>query len=140
MKSSMLDATLEYGLKAYNVYSQALRRWFERNPKSFPREKVQKLIVNYPDSRLSRPDSPARSGVYTLSSRTLEERQHMAKLKQQVNVDKKMLLNLVTHLRGDLRLRGQEREMSNCLKHLGAPLSVVDKRLHLRILGTRFRK
>ena len=47
MEWSVLDATLEYGLKAHRVYSQALRFWLERSPKSFAREKVQKLIANY---------------------------------------------------------------------------------------------
>ena len=107
-------STLEYGLKAHNVYSHALGRWLERNCKSFEREKVQELISNYPErekeslqryhkhacrelddrsvefsSRLARPGSPAQSGISVLSSRTLEERQHMVKLKQQFNVDKK---------------------------------------------------
>ena len=111
IQGSVLDATLEYELKAHNVYSRALRGCLERNPKSFAREKVQKLIADYPErekeslqryykracrelndrsvgssSRLSRPGSPAQSGVSVLSSRTLEERQHMARLKQQVNV------------------------------------------------------
>ena len=47
IECSMLDATLEYGLKAHNVYSHALRCWLERNPKSFAWKKVQKLIANY---------------------------------------------------------------------------------------------
>ena len=114
IEGSVLDATLEYGLKAHNVYSHALRRWLETNPKSSAQAKVQNLVTNYPkrekeslqryckrayreledrllgsSSRLSRSGSPAQSRVSVLSSRTLEERQHMARLKQQVNVDKK---------------------------------------------------
>ena len=114
VEGSVLDATLEYGLRAHNVYSYALRRWLDKNPKSFAREKVQNLLANYPErekeslqryykracrefddrsvgscSRLSRPGLTAQSRVSALSSRTLEERQHMARLKQQVNVNKK---------------------------------------------------
>ena len=37
---SMLDATLEYGLKAHNIYSHALHCWLERNLKLFAQEKV----------------------------------------------------------------------------------------------------
>ena len=48
IECSVLEATLEYGLKAPNVYSHALRRWLEKIPKSFAREKVQKLIADYP--------------------------------------------------------------------------------------------
>ena len=40
IEGSVLDATLKYDLKAHNVYSHALRRWLERNPKSFAQEKV----------------------------------------------------------------------------------------------------
>ena len=87
IECSVLEATLEYGLKAPNVYSHALRRWLEKIPKSFAREKVHKLIADYPkrekkkfatnitnalgrelddrsvgsSSGLSRPGSPARS-------------------------------------------------------------------------------
>ena len=34
IEGSVLDATLEYVMKDHNVYSHALRRWLERNPKS----------------------------------------------------------------------------------------------------------
>ena len=133
IEGSVLDATLEYGLKVHNVYSHALHQWLERNPKSFAREKVQELISNYPEhekesfiinykracrelddrsvgsfSSLLRPGSPAQSGVSILSSQTLEEQQHMPRLKQHVKVDKKNVAECSNPFWGDLRLRGQE--------------------------------
>ena len=114
IECSVLDAILEYLLKAHKVYNHALCLWLERNSKSIAREKAKKSIGNYPkrekeslqryykracrelddrsmesSSGLSRLGSPARSGVSALSFRTLEEQQHMAIIKLQVNVYKK---------------------------------------------------
>ena len=67
------------------------------------------MIDRWDPLQVVTPGSPAQSGVSVLSSRTLEERQYMARLKQHDEVDKKNVAEyLITHLRGDLRLPGQE--------------------------------
>ena len=74
IEGSLLDAILEYGLKAHNVYSHVLRRWLERNPKSFAREKVQELISNYPKR-----EKESLHWYYKRTCRELEDRwDHLA--------------------------------------------------------------
>ena len=51
---TLLDAMLQYGLKAHKVYTDALHQWMENNPDSFARNQVASLIANYPEEEINR--------------------------------------------------------------------------------------
>ena len=46
---AILNATLDYGLKAHDIYADALLEWLVDNLHSFAKPKVEDLVVNYPD-------------------------------------------------------------------------------------------
>ena len=50
----LLKNTLEYGLKAHNVYAAALHQWLEDNPNSLARGVVEELITNYPEEDITK--------------------------------------------------------------------------------------
>ena len=50
----LLKNTLEYGLKAHNVYAAAMHQWLEDNPNSLARGVVEELITNYPEEDITK--------------------------------------------------------------------------------------
>ena len=46
--AAILNATLDYGLNAHDIYADALRIWLVDNPHSFAKPKVEDLEVSYP--------------------------------------------------------------------------------------------
>ena len=73
--------------KSIGNYPEREKKSLQRYYKRACRELDDRSMES--SSRLSHAGSPARSGVSSLSSRTQEERQHMAIIKLHVNVYKK---------------------------------------------------
>ena len=49
VEKAVLDATLEYGKKAHNVYCNGLHQLLHDNPDSLARDKVESLVRDYPE-------------------------------------------------------------------------------------------
>ena len=49
VEKAVLDATLEYGKKAHDVYCNSLHQWLHDNPDSLARDKVESLVRVYPE-------------------------------------------------------------------------------------------
>ena len=49
VERGILEAVLNYGLKAHELFSTALNEWLAQNPESFARDKIKKLMSRFPE-------------------------------------------------------------------------------------------
>ena len=130
---TLLDAMLQYGLKAHKVYTDALHQWMENNPDSFARNQVASLIANYPEEEINRLHRYHARALKDPDNRTISTQSTQSTLYSQSNFSAQSLKIIEEQKKEIAELRRQEEIMKLALEEKEMDKQVAVKKTELAL-------
>ena len=130
---TLLDAMLQYGLKAHKVYTDALHQCMENNPDSLARNQVASLIANYPEEEINRLHRYHARALKDPDNRTISTQNTQSTLYSQSNSSAQSLQIIKEQRKEIAELKRQEEIMKLALEEKEMDKQVAVKKTELAL-------